>query len=136
MSNKKGTKRQIIEIEDPGQEQNLGQRESGRARRSNTTFPVLTRQDRPSSSGLQPAATRSNGTGAIATRANDENIHSPAASGAALGRAANGTKTSTGGRTDQDTIGGQLSSHIMTPIGDVDSSDTSLSNRMDEWISR
>ena len=30
----------------------------------------------------------------------------------------------------------RLSSHIMTPIGDVNSSDTSLSDRMDEWISR
>ena len=27
----------------------------------------------------------------------------------------------------------RLSSHIMTPIGDVDSSDASLSDRMDEW---
>ena len=71
MSNKKGTKRQIIEIEDPGQEQNLGHRESGRARRSIATSPALTRKNRPSSSGLQPAATRSDGTGAIATRAKD-----------------------------------------------------------------
>ena len=30
----------------------------------------------------------------------------------------------------------RLSSHIMTPIGAVDSSDTSLSDRMDEWISQ
>ena len=30
----------------------------------------------------------------------------------------------------------RLSSHIMTPISNVDSSDTSLSDRMDEWISR
>ena len=30
----------------------------------------------------------------------------------------------------------RLSSHIMTPIGDVDSSFTSLSDRMDEWISK
>ena len=30
----------------------------------------------------------------------------------------------------------RLSSHIMTPIGDVDSNDTSLSDRMNEWISR
>ena len=30
----------------------------------------------------------------------------------------------------------RLSSHIMTPLSSVDSSDTSLSDRMDEWISR
>ena len=30
----------------------------------------------------------------------------------------------------------RLSSHIMTPLGSVDSSDTSLSDRMDEWSSR
>ena len=30
----------------------------------------------------------------------------------------------------------RLSSHIMTPLNGVDSSDTSLSVRMDEWISR
>ena len=30
----------------------------------------------------------------------------------------------------------RLSYHIMTPISSVDSSDTSLSKRMDEWISR
>ena len=30
----------------------------------------------------------------------------------------------------------RLSAHIMTPISNVDSSDTSLSDRMDEWISR
>ena len=42
------------------------------------------------------AADRTSRTGAIASRATDENIHSPAASGAALGRATNGTKTSTG----------------------------------------
>ena len=147
MSNKKGTKRTII---DPGQEQNLGQRESGRDRRSDTTSPVLTRQDRPNSSGLRPVATRSNGieasatratggidrtgaiatttggtngtgaiasratggtngtgaiveatgrtngTGAIASGATNETIHSPAAGGAALGRAVNGSMSSTG----------------------------------------
>ncbi len=154
MSNKKGTKRQIIEIEMPGQDNQLGQQESGRALRSATASPVLTRQDRPSSSGLQPSATRSNGTGAsatregggaagtgaiatstigimgsaeyaghatggthgtvatdraadrtsgtkaIASRATDENITSPAASGAVLGRAANGSKTPTGADPD------------------------------------
>ena len=30
----------------------------------------------------------------------------------------------------------RLSSHIMTPLCSVDSSDTSLSDSMDEWISR
>ena len=30
----------------------------------------------------------------------------------------------------------RLSAHIMTPISNVDASDTSLSDRMDEWISR
>ena len=41
VSNKKGTKRTVIEIDMPDQEQNQGQRESSRARRSGTTSNEL-----------------------------------------------------------------------------------------------
>ena len=42
------------------------------------------------------AADRTHGARAIASRATDENIHSPAARGVVLGRAANESKTPTG----------------------------------------
>ena len=106
MSSRKGTKRSIIEIEHPGQEQTLGQRESSRARRADTTSPVLTRQDRPSSSGLRSAAAMNNGTGAIAAGATDRTSNSPSASGAALVRADNEPMSSTGaGSDDNDQAG-------------------------------
>ena len=96
MSSRRGTKRNIIEIDHPGQEQTLGQRERSRARRADTTSPVLTRQDRPSSSGLRSAAAMNNGTGAIAAGATDRTSNSPSASGAALVRADNEPMSSTG----------------------------------------
>ena len=96
MSNKKGTKRTIIEIDLPDQESQLGRQGSGRARRSAAASSVLAsqdlaRQDRPNSSGLQPAAAMNSGT---------RTSTSPVAGGAALGRTANGSQTSTGVDSD------------------------------------
>ena len=144
----------------PGQENQLGQQESGRARRSATASPVLTRQDRPSSSGLQPAATRSDGTGASATKLKDrttsavapqgratgvnigtgaigsrataEHIHTPAASGAALGRTVNGSQTSTGVDSDggdQIRTPEEDSVSEMAAAGSTTSSELRFSNR-------
>ena len=106
MSSRKGTKRGIIEIDHPGQEQHLGQRESSRARRADTTSPVLTRQDRPSSSGLRSATVMRNGTGAIAQSATDRTSTSSSADGAALARADTEPMSSTGaGDSDNDQAG-------------------------------
>ena len=106
MSSRKGTKRNIIEIEHPGQEQHLGQRESSRARRADTTSPVLTRQDRPSSTGLRSATVMRNGTGAIAQSATDRTSTSSSAGGAALARADTEPMSSTGaGSSDNDQAG-------------------------------
>ena len=97
MSSRKGTKRSIIEIEHPGQEQTLGQRE--RVVEPDTTSPVLTRQDRPSSYGLRPAAAMNNGTGASAT---DRTSYSPSASGAALVRAGSDDNDRAGTPSEDD----------------------------------
>ena len=54
MSSRKGTKRTIIEIDPPAQDLRLmGQRERSRARGTDSTSPVLTRQDHSTSPGLR-----------------------------------------------------------------------------------
>ena len=81
MSSKKGTKRSIIEIEHPSQEQTLGsqgqtlgrtpiqgqtpgQRSGRSASKADTGPPASKRQDRSSSSGLREVPTDSMGTAA------------------------------------------------------------------------
>ena len=112
MSNKKGTKRTIIEIDLPDQESQLGRQGTGRARRSAAASSVLAsqdlarqdlpnspvlasqdlaRQDQSNSSGLQPAAAMNSGA---------RTSISPVARGAALEWTANGSQTSTGVDSD------------------------------------
>ena len=63
MSSRKGTKRNIIEKNPPAQDlRDLGQRERSRARGTDSTSPVLTRQDHSTSSGLQGATARTSGS--------------------------------------------------------------------------
>ena len=102
MSSRKGTKRAIIEIDPPAQDPRvLGQRERSRARGTDSTSPVLTRQGQSISSGLQGATTRSSGsssTGGTDTPINEASAES-AATGAISDREDAGDRTSTGDGT-------------------------------------
>ena len=106
MSSRKGTKRTIIEIDPPAQDlRDLGQRECSRARRTDSTSPVLTRQDHSTSSGLQGATARTNGSSS--TRGTDTPVDEanaePDATGAISDRNDAGVRTSTGaGTVDQE----------------------------------
>ena len=63
MSTRKGTKRTIIEIDPPAQDLRVLRREDrSRARGTDSTSPVLTRQDHSTSSGLREATARTNGS--------------------------------------------------------------------------
>ena len=99
MSSRKGTKRAIIEIDPPAQDLRvLGQRERSRARGTDSTSPVLTRQDQSISSGLQGATARTSGSSS--TRGTDTSVDGangePDPTGAISDRAAAGFMTSTG----------------------------------------
>jgi len=98
MSSRKGTKRAIIEIDPPAQDLRvLGQRERSRARGTDSTSPVFTRQGQLISSGLQGATTRSSGsssTGGTDMPINEASAESDA-TGAISDRDDAGDRTST-----------------------------------------
>jgi len=101
MSSRKGTKRAIIEIDPPAQDPRvLGQRERSRARGTDSTSPVLTRQGQSISSGLQGATTRSSGSSSRGTdMPTNEASAESAATGATSDRADAGDWTPTGDGT-------------------------------------
>jgi hypothetical protein len=97
-----GTTRAIIEIDPPAQDLRvLGQRERSRARGTDSTSPVLTRQGQSISSGLQGATTRTSGSssmGGTEMPTNEASAES-AATGAISDREDAGDRTSTGDGT-------------------------------------
>ena len=121
MSSKRGTKRGIIEIEHPDQEQilgsqgqtlgrtpiqgqTLGQRSGRSASRADTASPASKKQDRSSSSGLREVPTRDMGTAAagatdpaaseaVTDPATVGSIQDPATSAAATDPATSATVT-------------------------------------------
>ena len=123
MSSRKGTKRTIVEIDPPAQDLRLlGQRERSRARGTDSTSPVLTRQGQSISSGLQGATTRTSGssaTGGTDTPVDEADAES-AATGAISDRDDAGVRTSTGdGTVDHERSDGPSADAVLERVANT-----------------